>query len=105
MMSPVPREPACAAEPLPLERDTGPIATDLLTPQGNPPPRTRTTPRLARVPNLPRGQNCRLPPLPGIASRPMNTRAARRRVREPRPTTSNETHSYGDLKQQMGENR
>src|SRR6266436_4480110 len=36
-------------------RDTGPIATDLLTPQSNPQPRVRTTPRLARVPNLLRG--------------------------------------------------
>src|SRR6266478_1129611 len=75
MTNPVLREPACAAlrvfcHP---ERSEGsafcfaprlgsasiwPIATDLSTPQGRPPPRTRTTPPRARVPNLLRGQNC-----------------------------------------------
>src|SRR6266849_473594 len=43
--------------PRPGSASIWPIATDLSTPQGRPPPRTRTTPPLTRVPNLLRGPN------------------------------------------------
>src|SRR6266852_79663 len=70
MTSPVLRVPACVTELLPPVRDTGPIATDLSTPQSNPQTRARTTPRLARVPHVlrglnwqPRGRHHQLPPV------------------------------------------